>query len=308
MHCPASVAVAVCAAVAGFAVSSAQAQVAQAPLQLASPSSPASTSSMPFFASGSPLVPGWSFSFAPYAWLSSIRANIDTRTPGGGRAETDIYASFGDVVDHLRFVGMAAAEVRYDRFSILTDFMYMNLGMSRGSAHLAWFEPGPGGRIQIPVEAQTSASTGMGTTIWTLAAGYTLSAGPWGNIDAIAGARLLAVDVTTNYTLTADIGRPGGIVLAKNGSLGVNAENWDAIVGVTGRFDIPNSNFFVPYYFDVGTGDLPLTWEAFSGLGYHTAMADYSLGYRYLAFENNSGATLKKLEMGGLMAAATFHF
>ena len=302
MRCPASVAVAICAATAGYAVSSVQAQVAQPQLQ------PASTSSgAPFFASGSQFVPGWSFSLGSYAWLSSVSSTDDTQTRGGGRAETDVHVPFGDLVDHLRFVGMAAGEVRYDRFSILTDFMYLNLGMSRSSAHLGSFDSGSG-PIQIPVALQTSASTGMGTTIWTLAGGYTMAAGPWGNIDAIAGARLLAIDITTNYSLTADIGGPGGIVLAKSGSLGVNAENWDAIAGVTGRFNIPNGNFFVPYYFDVGTGDLPLTWQAFAGVGYHTAMADYSLGYRYLAFENHGGATVRKLEMGGLIATAAFHF
>jgi len=307
MRCPASVAVAICAATAGFAASPTQAQVAQAPLQSASPSSAASASGVPFFASGSPLVPGWSFSLGSYAWLSSVSSTVDTRTSGGGRTETDVHVPFGDLVEHLRFVGMAAGEVRYDRFSILTDFMYLNLGMSQSAAHLGSFDPGSGS-IQIPVALQTSASTGMGTTIWTLAGGYTVAAGPWGNIDVIAGTRLLAIDITTNYSLTADLGGSGGIVLAKNGSLGVNAENWDAIGGVTGRFAIPNSNFFVPYYFDVGTGDLPLTWQAFTGLGYHAATADYLLGYRYLAFENNSGATVRKLEMGGLMAAATFHF
>jgi len=305
MRYPASVAAAICVATAGCAASSAQAQTT---LQPASPSSSTSaSSSAPFFASGSPLVPGWSFSLGSYAWLSSVSSTVDTRTSGGGRTETDVHVPFGDLVEHLRFVGMAAGEVRYDRFSILTDFMYLNLGMSQSAAHLGSFDPGSGS-IQIPVALQTSASTGMGTTIWTLAGGYTVAAGPWGNIDVIAGTRLLAIDITTNYSLTADLGGSGGIVLAKNGSLGVNAENWDAIGGVTGRFAIPNSNFFVPYYFDVGTGDLPLTWQAFTGLGYHAATADYLLGYRYLAFENNSGATVRKLEMGGLMAAATFHF
>ena len=64
----------------------------------------------------------------------------------------------------------------------------------------------------------------------------------------------------------------------------------------------------MPFYLDVGTGALPLTWQAFTGLAYHTSWGDYSLGYRYLAFENNRGATVRKLEMGGLMAAAAFHF
>jgi hypothetical protein len=240
--------------------------------------------------------------------MASVSAKIDAPTPGGGFTTTDVYVPFGDILRDLRFGVMTAGEARYDRFSILTDFMYINLGMGVSAAHLSSWNPGAG-PIAIPIQSQTSASTGMGTAVWTLAGGYTLAAGGWGNIDAIAGARLLAIDVTTNYNLTAQIPSPGGgLVLAKSGSLSANVADWEAIVGARGRIDIPNSSFFVPYYLDVGTGALPLTWEAFTGLGYHTSMADYSLGYRYLAFENNGGATVRSLAMGGLMMAASFHF
>jgi hypothetical protein len=147
-------------------------------------------------------------------------------------------------------------------------------------------------------------------TVWTLAGGYTLATGGWGNINAIAGARLLAIDVTTNYDLNADLyyNNNTNLALTKSGTLSASAADWDAIVGARGRIDIPNSSFYVPFYFDVGTGALPLTWQAYTGLGYHTAWADYSLGYRYLAYENNGNAHVKSLAMGGVMMAASFHF
>jgi hypothetical protein len=37
-------------------------------------------------------------------------------------------------------------------------------------------------------------------------------------------------------------------------------------------------------------------------------LADYSIGYRYLAFETNGSAPVKNLAMSGLMAIASFHF
>ncbi len=98
------------------------------------------------------------------------------------------------------------------------------------------------------------------------------------------------------------------IALARTGTLSMTASFWDVIGGVRGRFEIPNSKFFVPYYFDVGTGEAPLTWQAYAGLGYHASWADLSLGYRYLDFQNNGSARVQNLQMGGPILAASFRF
>ncbi len=310
MRFPAHVAAAVCVVCAACAARPAQAQVTQATPQSGStPPGSTSTPVVPLFVGSSALVPGWSFNLAPYGWLANVSAKINTPTPGGGVATTDVFVPFSDLLHDLRFGVLLAGQARYDQFSVLTDIMYMNLGMNLNAAHLSSVSLGPSGRIDIPTELEASAGTGLGTTVWTLAGGYTLGAGGWGNVDAIAGTRLLAVNVTTSYNLNAAILLPNRtIALAKSGSLGVNVDDWDAIVGTTGRINIPNSGFYVPYYLDAGTGELPLTWQAFTGLGYHTSLADYSIGYRYLAFETNASAPVKTLAMGGVMVVASFHF
>jgi hypothetical protein len=293
------------------ALSPAEAQVTQAPTQSAAPPPATSTppSAVPLFVGTSTLIPGWTLSFSPYAWVPSVSARINAPTPGGGVATTDVFVPFSDYVHDIRFGTVLAGQARYDRFSLLTDFLYLNLGMSLGAAHLSSVSVGPSGRIDIPVQTQASASVGMGTTLWTLAGGYTLAASDWGNVDAIVGARLLNIDVTNNYTLNSTILLPNrSIALARSGSLGVSVANWDAIGGVTGRIAIPNSGFYVPFYFDAGTGDIHLTWQAFAGVGYRTSWADISIGYRYLAFDNKEGAPVQSLAMGGVMAAATFRF
>ncbi len=312
MHFPTYVATAVCVVCSAYAASPARAQAT--PPQSGAPSAvsstpPASPTVVPLFVGSSALIPGWSFNLAPYGWLAGVSSKINTPTPGGGVATTNVSVPFGEILDDLRFGVMLAGEARYDRFSVLTDVMYINLGMNLNAAHLSSVTLGPSGRIDIPAELEASAGTGLGTTVWTLAGGYTLAAGRWGNVDAIAGTRLLAVDVTTNYTLNAALLLPNRTVaLSRTGSLGVNVADWDGIVGTTGRINIPNTGFYVPYYLDVGTGDVPLTWQAFTGLGYHTSLADYSIGYRYLAFENNGSASVRSLAMSGVMVAASFHF
>ena len=253
-------------------------------------------------------MPGWSFSLTPYGWLSSISSKVNTPIPGGGTATTNVFVPVSELLSNLRFGVMLAAEARYDRFSLLTDFIYANVGMNAGAARLTSINPGSG-RINIPVGLEANAGTGMGTTIWTLAAGYTLAEGPWGHLDVIAGTRFLGIDVISNYNLNAAILLPNRtIALARSGTLSENVGFWDGIAGVTGRFEIPNSKFFIPYYFDVGSGEMPLTWQAFAGVGYHAPWADLSLGYRYLDFQNSSTAHVQNLAMGGVILAATFHF
>ncbi len=116
--------------------------------------------------------------------------------------------------------------------------------------------------------------------------------------------RIAGPDCRVVFAACGGLGGRGKIEACLITSVG----NWDAIAGVTGRVEITNSSFFVPYYFDVGTGDLPFTWEGFTGIGYHASWADLSLGYRYLDFQNHEGARVQNLAMGGVIFAASFHF
>jgi hypothetical protein len=74
--------------------------------------------------------PGWSFNVAPYLWIASVNANLNFTLPPalGGSVSANPSIGFGDVISNLNFAAMATAEARYDRFSLVTDFLYLNLG------------------------------------------------------------------------------------------------------------------------------------------------------------------------------------
>jgi len=89
----------------------------------------------------------------------------------------------------------------------------------------------------------------------------------------------------------------------------VSATLWTGVAGVRGRFNIPNSAFFVPYYADIGAGGQAFTWQAYLRVGYATSLADFSIGYRTMSFHaRQSSALLQKLILSGPMLAATFRF
>jgi len=78
---------------------------------------------------------------------------------------------------------MIAADAPYDRFSLVTDFIYFNLG---GTASQFKSINAPG-LLPVPVSGGLHTSEGMNVnaTEWTLAGGYTLVEGDWGNFDMI---------------------------------------------------------------------------------------------------------------------------
>ena len=227
---------------------------------------------------------------------------------GGGTASTDTSIGFGDLLSHLNFTTMVTADAQYDRFSLVTDFIYLNLSAAPSRFRSVRLP----GEPPAPLSTGIQASVGMDLTayIWTLAGGYTLAEGNWGNFDAIAGFRFLALNGTLNHSIGITAVGPLGnsATLGRGGSVSSSSDIWNGIGGFRGRVRLGSAGLFIPYYFDIGAGGSNLTWQIASGLGYHTRLADLSLTYRYLTFEQGSDAKLQTLTVKGPMLAVTFSF
>lgn len=248
----------------------------------------------------------------PYLWMPSIDLTAKVPVPGGGAATTSTTATPGDYFPHLNFAAMLEGEVRYDRFSVLMDFMSLNLNPTRDRVRS--FDQG---LVHVPVEAsiRSSVSARLESAVWTLAGGYAVAEGSWGQMDLLAGFRMLYVGVTTNFLLAAEVTRPdGSVALGQSGTLPASRDIWNGIGGIRGRVYLADvgwfggGRIFLPYYFDVGAGGSKLTWQAFSGVGYQNKNLGVSLGYRYLALHQGSSAMIQKLAMGGPILTASFSF
>lgn len=255
-------------------------------------------------------MPGWSFAVAPYLWAPTISANLRATGPRGATVNTSINAGIGDYISDINAGLMFGAVARYDRFSVLTDFMYVNTSLTSNVSHLSSVNLGAG-PINIPRSLQLSTGTRSAMTIWSEAGGYTLLQGDWGNLDGIVGFRMLAFNSTTNHLLSANIFGPNNtLALSRTGTLNVNRIYFDAIGGITGRINIPHSKFYFPFYFDVGDGGVPFTWQAYAGVAYSLASwADLSLGYRNLTFQGGGQNTgVRYLSLHGVIIAANVRF
>ena len=252
---------------------------------------------------------GWSFAVNPYIWLPRISQTLQATGPQGGTVSSTVDVGFTDYLTLVNFAAMVGGVARYDRFSLITDLLYINDSLTSSTIHLSSVNPGSG-PIDIPRSVQVGTGTRMAMTIWSLAGGYTLLQGDWGNLDAVAGMRMVAFNSTTNYQLDTDIQAPNHtLALSHGGTLKINPVYFDAIGGVTGRINIPNSKFYVPFYFDAGTGGLPFTWQAYGGVAYSvTSWADLSVGYRYLAFENSPSTGVHHMSLSGFILGANIRF
>ncbi|HEY5721000.1 MAG TPA: hypothetical protein VIT45_01630 [Allosphingosinicella sp.] len=77
---------------------------------------------------GSPArsAPSWEVEITPYFWLAGLKGDIDIPV-GSGNVEFD--NDFSDVLGKLKFVFMAAADVRHGRFVAMADTIYLSLGV-----------------------------------------------------------------------------------------------------------------------------------------------------------------------------------
>ncbi len=254
---------------------------------------------------------GWTFNLTPYVWLTTFRSNLNFTGPQGNTVSGSITAGINDYISNLNFAFMGGAEARFDQFSIFMDFVYGSVSFKNEVAQNALQAVNAGGlAIRIPHNLQVFTGSRTSYTVGSVASGYTLVSGDWGNIDALAGLRILGVSSRFNFGLGADIQTPAGaIALSRDGSLSLGQAYIAGVAGVRGRINIGSGPFYVPFYLDAGGGGMPFTWQAYAGLAYRADFGDVSIGYRWLDYRRQGGdRAVRNLSMGGAIMAATFHF
>jgi hypothetical protein len=255
------------------------------------------------------LRPGWSFEVAPYAWLPSVSADLRYELPAGRGNSADVRAEAGDYFANLNFAGALAAGARYDRFSLLTDILYVSA--DAGGSRVDAVNLVERGRDPISSTLNLSGSSTLKTTLWTLAGGYTLASGGWGHVDVLAGFRYLGIEASTDYSVALTLVGPRGTAGPSFGGAGrlSGRDNiWNGIIGLRGRIAIAQTGLFVPYYFDIGTGDSNLTWQGFAGLGYQSGWAGVQLGWRTMSYDQGGSGLVQDMTMSGAYLAVNFSF
>ena len=117
------------------------------------------------------------------------------------------------------------------------------------------------------------------------------------SLDLLAGVRYLHLESELKFNLLPN--------------LSDTIDVWNGIVGVKGKVDL-DKNWYVPFHFDVGTGETDLTWQAFAGVGYRFSKFNFVAGYRYLEWDFDDGdegsSVFNDLNMSGPIIGIKFAF
>ena len=111
---------------------------------------------------------------------------------------------------------------------------------------------------------------------------------------------------TLGWSINGDLGPI--FIPGRSGTKIISRTLWDGIVGVKGRYAFGDERkWFVPFYFDVGTGQTKLTWQGLAGVGYAYSWGDVLATWRYLDW-NTSGKPLADVNMNGPMLGVALHW
>lgn len=251
----------------------------------------------------------WKFSVMPYVWLPGIKADLKYGPPAGGSATANVSADDSDVLSSLQMALMLAGEARKGRWFVTTDYMYLDLGKTDSKVKSVDFNPGSG-----PVNVSTThiggnSESSFKGSVWTLAGGYAIVNEPSVSLDLLAGFRYLGLEASSKWDLNAEVILPGSTqTFNRSGSVKKTSDTTTAILGAKGRIKLGQSDWFIPYYADVGGNGSSFTWQAASGLGYGFKWGDVRLDYRYLSYDQDDDKLLQKIELGGLAIGANFRF
>ena len=237
----------------------------------------------------------WKWEASIYGWFPAIGGSTSFPSGGGG-SSIDVTAQ--DVINALKMVFMGELEARKGKWGAWTDLVYADLGASKDGTRN--FTVG-----HQPVSVNANLGLDVKSTVWSLAGIYNLASTPENTTDLLFGARLLDMKQTLTWSLSTDIPQLPG----RSGSASVNPSDWDAIVGIKGRYYLGEERkWFLPYYADVGGGQSKLTWQINAGVGYKFDWGSVFATYRYLDYQFKSGNPVQSMHMNGGLLGVAFQF
>jgi len=271
--------------------------------------------SRPAIAQGADMSRGWSVQVAPYLWLPSVSGKLRYDLPGAGfrggeplSGSADVKVDAGDYLSNLNGALTLTGDIRYGRFSIITDIIYISAGGTGSRLASVNIDGVP--RNPISSQVGTSSSTDLTGYNLSLAAGYTVAEGAWGHLDLLGGFRWFRAEVDSDYTLNLQLFGPRGNAgpsFGGSGRFSGNENIVNGIIGARGRVQL-GRGFFIPYYLDIGTGDSNFTWQTYAGLGYQTGWAGVTAGWRYISLDQGGNSLVQDLSLSGAFLAVNFVF
>ena len=207
--------------------------------------------------------------------------------------DRDLTLSISDVVDNLDFAYMGTFGASKNKWTFLADVNFFNLDFNDSLTIL----DSPPVKVEFDnVELSAWSVTPM--------VSYNVLNTPRMSFDVLTGARYLYIKVEADLVQSL-------LTSTTVDSVSESGHNWNGIIGARGDIYL-SGNWFVPYYFDVGTGDVDLTWQAWTAIAYKFEHIALSLGYRHIEWDfdddDPAGGLIENLSASGPMIGIKYWF
>jgi len=222
------------------------------------------------------------YSLTPYLWLVNVGGDLAYKD----RTLVDQKISTGQLLSSFQYGGMIEGEVHKGNWGFAANLLYSSV--QNGSSRI---------RDQVDLGSTTTAQLG----IYNLAATYTIHNTKQAYVDALAGVRIMSMNASMDVNA---IGTPAGTTFKTNSTI------TNPIVGIKGRYRIGDSDYFVPFYADVGGGvdGTQITTQGILGVGKAYDWGDLMLVFNDIYYQTKTGGTTTNLNFYGAAVGVTFKF
>ncbi len=241
---------------------------------------------------------GWEFSIAPYLWMAGI-SGTEGVVGAGPAANVDL--DFSDVIKKLDIAGMLVGEIRYGKWALVDDFIYIRVS----------------GDLTLSGPFESRIELNQKSIINTLALSYRVVEVDRIQLDLYGGARLWYVDTKLTVTPQRDPNVLGGRPILDSRvrepdlSRRVFQDDalWvDPVVGAKLLVNL-GYDFSVMASGSFGMGASDEDWSLMSTLNYEVNNTiQVMAGYRHIAVDYQKSGFVYDIEMSGPILGASFQF
>jgi hypothetical protein len=246
----------------------------------------------------------WAFSITPYLWMPNINCTLKYDTPPYAGGGPEVETESNNYLEALQVVIMISGEARGKRWSVFTDFIYLEFTDEESTVKTVDFDGSP-----VSAGANRETRSSLRGMAWTLGTGYAVHTGQTMTLDIFGGLRYFELKASTDWQLASEVTGPGGgQTFPRSGGISEKEALWDGIIGVKGRVPLGGSSWSIPYYLDLGAGSSSLTWQGMLGVAYAFKWGGLTLAYRQLYYDQKDDTFVQDLRVSGPALGVTFRF
>ena len=225
---------------------------------------------------------GWRGSVTPYLWLTNIGGTVNY----GETKLASVDYNARDILTNLNIAGMLTLEAHNGHLGAMADMVYAKINYQKS---------------EVLGKPALSSNTTVEQGIYTFAATYTVHNTKNVYIDGLAGVRVM------NVVTRTDLKVPDGPYGPSNS---LARSSTTPIGGVKGRVRLGESDYFIPFYFDVGGmgQDTEITTQQMIGLGHAYYWGDATIGLKNLYNRQKTDGFTTTQSLFGVMAGLSFKF